>query len=144
MQNTIGLARQTSNDPRFERILVTYSHCELRKKLAKKHELKLHIQGRVNQGGCKIDQHADAKRKKISKPPSWNIPEIIQLLSILCFPETCDAFPEQLKMFIEQIHSLISITNIHYYDFNETANNGIFARLVLFKSDNQGESNWKE
>lgn len=54
VEKVIGIARQTSFDHRWERILVTYCHAELRKELAQKLGIKIHIQDRINQGGCKI------------------------------------------------------------------------------------------
>lgn len=52
VENSIGIARQTSNDPRWERILTLFYHSEIRKSIANKYSLKLHVQNRLNDSGC--------------------------------------------------------------------------------------------
>lgn len=84
VENAIGIARQTSSDPRLKRILTSFSHSEIRKNIAKKHSLTLHVQNRLNDGGSKIDEKADAmnaNKELITKPPNWSVPEISQLLN---------------------------------------------------------------
>lgn len=137
VENNIGIARQTSNDPRWDRIVITFSHAELRKKIAKKYNIKLHVQGRINDGGCKLDQIEDSQEKTnnlISKPKSWSVPEIIQLFIGLCNPETSGALQKDLHAFMMDLKSLGNLIDIKNPNFNDTANNGIVARLISFKA----------
>lgn len=56
IENNIGLARQTSSDLRWDRIITTFWRTELRKKIAHENVFKLYNQGRVNDrgGGGKV------------------------------------------------------------------------------------------
>ena len=136
VENSIGIARQTSNDPRWERILSVYAHAELRKKIAKKYGIKLHVQRRINYGGCKIDEREESfQEKKKSKPDNWSIPYLLQLVEGICNPETLHAFKEDLNNFINDIGTLGTLIDKHEYDSNEAANNGIIARLISFKPE---------
>ena len=136
IENAIGIARQTSNDPRWDRIVTTFSHAELRKKLANKYKLQLYVHGRINDGGCKIDEIEDASRKKSklkSKPERWTIINIIQLMQGLCNPDVSCSFHGELDLFIKEIEELLPLMEEHECDVNDTANNGIIARLISFK-----------
>ena len=95
VENAIGIARMTSSDPRWTRILTTYSHSELKKKLARKYCIHLHVHGRVNDGGCKIDQPSE-ESTKISKPKDWSVPNAINFFRGLCNPKTSEELLDEL------------------------------------------------
>ena len=64
VENAIGIARQDSNDPRWTRIHTSFAHAEMRKRFSRKHGLKIHYQGRVYDGGCKISNNYEQKTIK--------------------------------------------------------------------------------
>lgn len=138
VENCIELARQTSNDPRWSRIISSFSHSELRKKISKKYGIRLHVQKRLNDGGCKIDQGSDAKKQPgtlFSRPKDWSIPNILQLLIGICNKDTVEALKPDLENFMNEINELGNLIDIKNYNINETANNNIIARLVSFKNN---------
>ena len=135
VENSIGIARQTSNDPRWERIITTFSHAALRKKIARKYGIQIHIQGRVNDGGCKVDQIADSQKPPgtlLSKPKNWSVVGIIQLFKGLCNPDTSKAFHEDCKNFIEELERISSLFKLKERNINASANCGILARFISF------------
>lgn len=72
--------------------------CRIPKKIASKYGFHIHIQSRINDGGCKVDEIADFQSPPgtlITKPESWNVPEIIQLFAGLCNTETSFTFQEE-------------------------------------------------
>ena len=69
VENTIGIARSASFDPRWPVILSSFAHAELRKQLADKLGLTLHVSKRINQGGCKLENDDPSK---IKTPEWWN------------------------------------------------------------------------
>ena len=136
VENSIGVARQTSNDPRWERILTSFSHSEIRKSIANKYSIKLHVQNRLNDGGCKINQTADATDDDLlSKPENWSVTGILQLFLGLCDPETADALKPDLISFMSDIADIGPLIKINHYNVNETANSSIIARLISFKGE---------
>lgn len=136
VENNIGIARQTSFDPRWERILTTYCHAEMRKLLAVKYGIIIHVQNRLNDGGCKIenDPHKNDKSEDtIEKPKNWNINELIQLFHCMCHSDCRGALMKDIKKLRDELFSLSKVTDLREYDTNETANCGILARLISFK-----------
>ena len=90
VENSIGIARQSANDPRWQRIITAFSHANIRKKIAKKYNIKLHVQGRINDGGAKVDEKSEAEKVSedlISKPSDWSITRIIELFHAICVPK---------------------------------------------------------
>lgn len=139
VENNIGNARQTSNnDPRYERIISSFAHSELRKKLATQYNIKLHVSGRINDGGCKINEIEDSKSPPgtlISKPENWNVVNILELFAGLCNPATSNAFKDDCKKFINDLDQIGNILNLKERNINDAANSGILARLISFKSE---------
>ena len=138
VENSIGIARQSANDPRWQRIITAFSHANIRKKIAKKYNIKLHVQGRINDGGAKVDEKSEAEKVSedlISKPSDWSITRIIELFHAICVPEMRDAFQGELQCFIVELKNLGPLFEMRDCDINPTANNGILARLISFKID---------
>lgn len=141
VENSIGIARSASSDPIYERIIQTYMHAEVRKEIAAKWGVVLYVQGRINDGGCKVDpdyQREDGL-KAISKPREWRVDAILELFRALCKPATAPAFGEEVNEFLAELESLAPALDEHIYNTNAAANCGIMARLVSFRS-NQGDS----
>lgn len=108
------------------------------KKISKKYGIRLHVQKRLNDGGCKIDQGSDAKKQPgtlFSRPKNWSIPNILQLLIGICNKDTVEALKPDLENFMNEINELGNLIDIKNYNINETANNNIIARLVSFKNN---------
>ena len=70
VENAIGLARAASSDPRYERIIQTYARAEVKKEIAADLGVTLHVQGRVNHGGCKVDPDYQRGPKEASESSS--------------------------------------------------------------------------
>ena len=140
VENSIGIARQSSNDPRSDRIISSYAHAEIRKKESSHHCLRLNVQGRINDGGCKINEITDVDNDDlISKPDSWSVSNIIQLFRGLCNPEITETMIGNLMIFTSELESFLPLVDQHFYDINQAVNNGILARLISFKSITQPE-----
>ena len=133
VENAIGLARAASSDPRYERIIQTYARAEVKKEIAADLGVTLHVQGRVNHGGCKVDpDHQCGGRKLVSKPDEWRVDQLVCLFVALSNPEIAPAMKKQRKRFIRELESIISAMDRHEYNVNFAANSGIMARLIHF------------
>ena len=135
VENAIGIARATSSDPRFERIVSTYTRAELRKEIAARHHLTIHIPGRINAGGCKVDPDHATKQPLISKPKSWRVDRMIEVIRGLCCEETAAALTDDVEYFISTMSEIAKSLDHHVYNVNETANSTIMARLISFKRE---------
>ena len=134
VENMIGIARATSSDPRFERIVETYTTAERRKRLAAKLGLTIHIPGRVNHGGCKVDpDHQCAGRRLVSKPWDWKVDDLVQLCVYMCNPDVVEAISDDVAGFIAELDSVAQAVDRRVYSVNEAANSGIMARLIQFR-----------
>ena len=130
VENAIGIARQDSNDPRWTRIHTSFSHAEMRKRFSHKHGLKIHVQGRVNDGGCKISNNPE--QKNIKKPPEWVVENFVQSLFGCCKDDLKELCKEQLNHLIGQVRHVVGELDTHEYSINDTANALIMARIISF------------
>ena len=133
VENAIGVARATSNDPRYERIMSTFTHAELRKTIASELNVTIHIPGRVNSGGCKISPDCVAEESQVSKPESWRVDAIIQLFHGLMMPEIAKALKDEAELFIAELLSISERLDVYEYEVNDAANSTIMARLIKFQ-----------
>ena len=132
VENQIGIARSTSNDPRYQRILSTFTHAELRKQCASELNLCIHVQGRLNSGGCKVDPDYAMSGPLIAKPQGWRVDAILQLFHGLSSEKIAPALKSDVKLFTSQLSGICSQLDRHVYGVNETANATIMARLIKF------------
>ena len=132
VENAIGLARSTSTDPRWSRILSTYAHSEIRKELASDLDLLLYVSGRINDGGCKL--YPDDIMDLVSKPKRWTIQMIITLAQCLLEPAIAPAFQAEAELFAKELEDIDSHLQLQINDSNDVANSGIMARLIGFKT----------
>ena len=130
VENAIGIARQDSNDPRWTRILTSFAHAEMRKRFSNENGLKIHVQGRLNDGGCKISNESEIKL--ITKPPEWRVENFVQSLFGCCKDNLKDFCKEQLNQLIKQIRNAVDDLDTHEYSINEAANALIMARIISF------------
>ena len=133
VENAIGIARATSSDPRYERILSTFTHAELRKTIACELNVTIHIPGRVNSGGCKIAPDYAVEEPQVSKPESWRVDGIIQLFHGLMIPELAEVLKDDAKPFIAELFSISEKLDEYEYEVNDAANSTIMARLIKFQ-----------
>ena len=136
VENAIGIARSTSFDPRYERVLTTFSHNELRKELAMKYSLQLHVPTRINKGGCKLESDVDSDQlePQIDKPARWTISKLLNLAKCMCIPEIAPALDGKIKRFMDELVLISEGVETVCHEVNHAANNGILARLAAFKS----------
>lgn len=137
VENAIGIARSTSHDPRYECILATYVHNELRKRFADDLGITIHIPGRVNSGGCKVDPDHQCKSEPLSKPKGWRVDTILQLLRGLTNEEVAPALKDEALLFQSQLSEIAEQLDTHQYSVNEAANSTIMARLIKFASESR-------
>ena len=137
VENSIGIARATSSDPRYERIIQTYVHAEVRKEIAAKWGIVLYVQGRINDGGCKIDPdyERDDGVNVISKPKEWRVDVLLEFFRGICNTETAPALTTELGTFISELQSLVPALDTHEYNTNTAANSGIMARLISLPAE---------
>lgn len=133
VENSIGIARGTSNDPRYERIIQAYAHAELRKEIAAELGLRIYVSGRVNDGGCKVDPDYQTRRQNlVSKPKHWRVDALLNLWKCACNDATRPVFEGEISAFTDELEMLAAACDRHAYNVNESANSGIMARLVSF------------
>lgn len=137
VENVIGIARQASSDPRFDRIMSTYAHAEIRKHIALKYGLVLHVSGRIGDAGCKCDRRSEVSIAKdlAEIPEGWSVQKIVNLFRALSNTELHEILEDEVHVFTDQMDLISHSTDRHEYDTNETANSGIIARLISFKQD---------
>ena len=114
VENTIGIARQTSFDPRWQRILATYCIAEERKELAKKLGITIHVQNRLNDGGVKIenDPKKEPEHNEIEKPDDWECNSIIQLFRCMCNPDCNKALNDEIDKFAQQLFDISKFVDL--------------------------------
>ena len=132
VENAIGIARSTSHDPRYERIVTCYAHNELRKKLGADLGVTLHVPGRVNSGGCKVDPDYKSDSELIAKPSEWRVDDILQLFRGLTNSDTSPALELDAKEFVSELREISPQLDLREYKVNEAANSTIMARLIKF------------
>lgn len=139
VENSIGIARASSNDPRYERIIQTYTHSEVKKEIAAKLGISLYVHGRVNHGGCKVDPDHQCVGKSLkSKPDGWRVDSLLQLFRGMCQPETAEFVSDQRDRFLSELKELVPILDKHEYNTNRAANCGIMARIISFSKKEPG------
>ena len=138
VENRIGNARGTCNDPRWTRILSTCSLGELRKELAEEIGVNLHWSKRVNAGGAKIDTWFDVATP-IPHPEGWDALEIVSLFSNSLRSELSGAFSEELQGFGKKLTEFAArIRKPSIGDTSAVANASIMSRNISF-----GANLWK-
>ena len=133
VENSIGIARVASHgDPRYERVKCAYTHAELRKELAVQTGVKLHVPGRINDGGCKLDPTLELTENEgvLSKPSNWRVDRILTLMHASCLTETAPAMKDDVDAFAAELSTLASSLDVRHYKIGDTANSCIMARLI--------------
>ena len=141
VENAIGIARSTSSDHRYERIITTYAHNELRKSLAERLNVVLRVPNRITDGGCKIelDDRMCQAGPLASKPRDWNVPYILHLSRALCSPALAPAMKTDALEFANDLDAIAYLSDRQTHDTSLVANSGILSRLFGFKSETADE-----
>ena len=139
VENAIGQARAVSNgDARYERVLTAYAHAELRKELSVKVGIRLHVPGRINDGGCKLDpdveRSSSPEKPLLTKPKDWNVADIIALAHAACSVDTGEGMKDDVDEFADELNDLASALDVRHYQISSVANSCIMARLIQFGS----------
>lgn len=139
VENSIGLARAVSNgDARYERVLTAYAHADLRKELSANMGIRLHVPGRINDGGCKLDPTLElskaAKATLVKKPKAWRVDDLIRLAQAACCTDTGAAMKKDVDQFASELNDLASVLDVRHYHIGSVANSCIMARLIQFGS----------
>lgn len=137
VENQIGVARSTSTDPRWSRILSSFAYGHLRKILSEKLGLKLYVSKRVNDGGFKLH---DDDENMAQKPDWWDpfmLYDLFMSFSVSGFEE---AHPHERDTLIAELKKLANDTKIKIVNSSEVAGSQIIARLLKFKGNITPES----
>lgn len=111
----------------------------MRKRNAAHYGFKLHVQGRINDGGCKLPNPLDDKL--ISKHPDWRVENFIQYFYGSCKDDLREVCEDSLVQMIEQIKKVVGELDLHEYSVNEAANSAIMARIISFNDKKQSKHN---
>ena len=132
VENAIGIARQDSNDPRWDRIWTAFAHAEMRKRIAKQYRIILYVPGRINDGGAKKEEEDD-RTVEWEAPKEWAPDRIIHaLLDCTMITKTTTDSMDFIDTFCREIAIQFGDIDVHEYNVNETANCSIMARLIKF------------
>ena len=103
VENAIGLARTLSNSSDFHNIVAAFANSEMRKSVAMRHGVRLHVPRRVNDGGVKVDTFDECD---VSIPNGWDAHDILEMLF-----EKAKAISEESSEFDVFFDQLKSVTN---------------------------------
>ena len=108
VENSIGIARSTSNSPDFGRIVSAFANGDMRKRIAHDQGLELHVPRRVNDGGMKVNRLSDGG---IEVPQSWVPKDIVEMMIDRC--KECDRENEKFDTFVEEFKSFTHNLEVH-------------------------------
>ena len=137
VDNAIGISRTVANSTKYESICSAFATAELRKTIAQKYGITLHIPKRVNDGGAKIDTLIDGG---IKYPEKWDASDIVSLFAEVCDMELCSASDDEFRAFGRQLRSFVNTVVLNQlFETSEVANALIVQRNYKFKSNNLHE-----
>ena len=142
IENAIGIARSISNSTKYESICSAFATAELRKQLAEKHGIRLHIPKRVNDGGAKIDTLSG---HGIELPETWDPRDIASTFVECCREATRQAAEEEMVQFAAELSLIrLKLDVKELCETSEVANALIVQRNYKFKSSDLAESDTSE
>lgn len=109
----------------------SFANSELRKQLANKLGIILHITKRINQGGCKLDKN---DKDLIQKPDWWNPQDVKDILMSLCIPGFENTRIDEVKRLVDDLKFLSSKTSVKTVDSSDVSGSQIIARLLKFQN----------
>ena len=133
VENSIGIARSIANSTKYTNILSAFSSSELRKDIARKYRIPLHVPKRVNDGGAKVDTISD---KGILQPDTWDATDMASTFIEACNMDLMDQARQDLKELLGELkHFAESVSMIQLSETSAVANALILQRSYKFKAD---------
>ena len=137
VENSIGLARSVANSTKYTNILSAFAKSEIRKKIARKYNIKLRVSRRVNDGGAKIDT---MDQNGIKQPDKWDAADIASMFVESCNQDLMAPARKELKEFLVQLTEFTEALHIsELADTSEVANALIVQRNYKFKAQTSNE-----
>ena len=133
VENAIGIARCVSNSSDYSRIVSAFANAEIRKRLARKWNITLHIPKRITDGGAKINTIQSEEIGII--PEDWDPRDIVSIMREACISELREqvrAEYEQLSQALEDVVSKIRLKKLSCP--SEVANTSIISRNYAYNS----------
>ena len=135
VENSIGIARCVSNSSEYSRIVSAFANSEMRKTLAKKLGLTLHIPKRITDGGAKVCT-IDTQAGRI--PASWDPQAIAELMKKTCSSERQEKDVKEYKLFTAALEDVVSgITIRRLSTPSEVANALIMQRNYAYNGSSE-------
>lgn len=131
IENQIGIARSTSNNTAYDRIISAFANSEMRKAIASECGLTLYVSHRVNDGGAKI---STSQTEGLSHPKKWDVRDIVSMLH-----EVCAGIEnvEEFKQWCNQFETFVSKMQVHHLPAPSSVANALIIERNL-KLQTQG------
>ena len=132
VENAIGIARCVSNSSDYSRIVSAFANAEIRKKLARKWNITLHIPKRITDGGAKIDTMQSEEIAVI--PEDWDPRDIVSRMREACISELREQVAAEYEKFavLEEVVSKSRLRKLSCP--SEVANTSIMSRNSAYNS----------
>ena len=132
VENSIGLARSVANSTKYTNILSAFARSEIRKKIARKYNIKLRVSRRVNDGGAKVDTMF---QDGIKQPDEWDAVDVASMFVESCNADLMDPARDELQEFLVRLKEFTEALHIsELADTSEVANALIVQRNYKFKA----------
>ena len=133
VENAIGVARSTANSTRYAAIISAFATAEIRKELARKYKIPLHIPRRINDGGAKVNTLAD---DGVQHPEQWDANDISSMFVELCNHDLMKSARMDLQEFLVSLKQFVASLDItELPGISEVSNALIIQRNYKFKSE---------
>ena len=130
VENSIGVARSTANSTQYEKIISSFATAELRKEIARKHQITLRIAKRVNDGGAKVNTLSNAG---VTHPTNWDPNDIVSIFLESCHHKLLPATRAELRKLLDEMREFIDKLSINELpETTEVANALIVQRNFSF------------
>ena len=142
VENAIGIARSISNSTKYESICSAFATAELRKEIAKKYDITLHIPKRINDGGSKIDTLCE---EGLKHPEWWDAYDIVATCVEICSYDTRQACEAEFSKFTQELSDFLGRLEVQELrETSEVANALIVQRNYKFKVGKDVEASGDE
>ena len=133
VENAIGVARSTANSTRYAAIISAFATAEIRKELARKYKIPLHIPRRINDGGAKVNTLAD---DGVQHQEQWDANDISSMFVELCNHDLMKSARMDLQEFLVSLKQFVASLDItELPGISEVSNALIIQRNYKFKSE---------
>lgn len=133
VENAIGVARSTANSTRYAAIISAFATAEVRKEIARKYNIPLHIPRRVNDGGAKVNTLTD---DGVQHPEQWDPNDISSMFVEACNHDLMSSARMDLQEFLVTLKQFVASLDItELPEISEVSNALIIQRNYKFKSE---------